>query len=109
MFLSVNSKSEHAHYDGGPGKTMWLNNQPKVEISRSAPEHIGAPAWHVELSLEQYIEHNNGSRSGGAGRTAVVRTAELQLTPADVNSILDALVRAGLISVTVAATDAHAG
>jgi len=98
MYISVNSKSDTAD-DNAKGKTMWVNDDPsKIKVARDAPEHLGQPPWHIEFTLEQYVEHSDGSRGGDY--FVVKRTAEVQITPADINAILEVAVREGLISIT---------
>lgn len=99
MYISINSKAEFGP-DDGPGKTTWVNDDPKWIVLRdTTPSHLGDPPWHIEVSLEHAVHHASGARTGNL--VSVVRNAKLELTPDDIDAILKVLGEAGVLRVSV--------
>jgi hypothetical protein len=102
MYLEIKSQSDVAYWaDEKSPRGPWVNDKPTVTISRTAPEHIGRPPWHIEISIQHELVLSSGERSGGERARTVVRMAELHITPSDLDSILEVALREGLISVTI--------
>ena len=97
MYILINAKSNLN--DQSPGKTMWMN-QSDIQIahSSSAPKHLEAPLWHIEIKAEE-LDESWGER-GGEERS-ITRKLEVHLTPADIAKLLEVLTKNGLLSVSV--------
>ncbi len=97
MYVQINAKSNLN--DQSPGKTL-SKNQSDIQIahSSSAPKHLEAPPWHIEIKADEYDE--SGGLYGGEGRS-ISRKLEVHLPPADIAKLLEVLTKNGLLSVSV--------
>ena len=56
MYVQINAKSDDSN-DESPGKTMWMNQSDfRIAHSSSAPKHLEAPPWHIEIKADERDE-----------------------------------------------------
>jgi hypothetical protein len=97
MYVEIHSRSETD--EESSGKTMWVNaSTQKVAIETSAPEHLGAPPWHIEVVGKTYVEYSNGHYGGNY--KGVIRRLLLQLTPEDVAELVNVAFANGLLDIS---------
>lgn len=64
-------------------------------LKRTAPDHRGTPAWHIEVSASASYELSSGERSGVPKH--MNRIASLQLAAEDLEQIVRLATAEGLV------------
>lgn len=99
MYVEIHSKDEYR--DSSRGKSTWVNADiEKLRVETTAPKHLDSPPWHVVIEATMIHETSSGIRSvTGETLRAVARRVEVQLTPADVVTLVNLVLARGLLSV----------
>jgi hypothetical protein len=95
MYAEIHSKDELKDSQSA-GKRTYVNfpiEEKSIQVSREKQEHIGSPAWHIEIRDSGYYSDNRPEWY------EIRRTALIQLTPADINELLKKLIKNNLITL----------
>lgn len=94
MYLQIHSRSDDSPEHGG--KTSWINtNKILCAAKRTAPDHLGKPAWHLEISASATYALSSGERGGDP--KYMNRKALLQLTAEDLEQIIRVAAAEGFV------------
>jgi hypothetical protein len=101
MYVEIHSRNDES--SAHSGKTSWTNSDKVSCVAmRTAPDHLGMPPWHIELSTSRAYEVSNGERGGSP--KSMIRTALVQLTAKDLALILHIAASEGIIPPTAMIT-----
>jgi hypothetical protein len=96
MYAEIKAKSDT---ESSRGKATCLNTGQRelaLELKTSSPEHLGKPAWYLQLSARGYREQGTGERGGDV--RGIEYSLELHLTPTEVAAIATFAHEKGLIA-----------
>jgi hypothetical protein len=99
MYIEMFAKSADF---GSHGKTTWLNTgnrPPSIALSRAKAPHLGNPRWHITLEARDQREKGTGDRGGGPWSTDY--KVMVELTPADVATLVGLALEKRLLDVVV--------
>ena len=95
MYVQIHSRRDDSPEHGG--KTSWVNSgKPSFVAMRKATEHLGKPAWHIQVTALGKWELSSGERSGIPKN--MNKTALHQLMAEDLEAIARIAVAEGLLS-----------
>lgn len=88
----------NTHDREGTGKSMWVNDAGfDVVLSREPANHLGNPAWHLKITAA-----TKEQRGATFGRY-FERDLNLELTPDDIEKIVNFAFSNGLLTAKVRA------
>ena len=104
MYVEIHSKSDSTD---SSGKKTWVDTSEddfKVELLTTAPDHLSNPPWHIVIKAQMLDirgpDYNFLGMFGGGGTDRTVnRKLEIQFTPEDLSRLLEFATANNLLAI----------